>query len=66
MRGRRLPRDANHCPLGRIAAVVGEGDDRTFSVLVAERYFEQGANEVTLLVVDGDADTPSLRLIERT
>ncbi len=49
-----------------VAAVVGEGDDRTFSVLVAERYFEQGANEVTLLVVDGDADPPSLRLIERT
>lgn len=54
---------------GRVAGVgtvVGAGDSRTFAVLLAERYFVQGENDVTLLAVDDGSTAPVLRLVERT
>lgn len=49
-----------------VATVTGDGDSRTFAVLVAERYFVQGENEVTLLAAaDASARSP-LRLLRRT
>lgn len=48
-----------------VATLSGDGDTRTFSVLVAERYFIQGDNDVTLLAVDRDDATGALHPLER-
>lgn len=52
--------------LAGVAVLAGDGDERTFKALVAEQYFVQGDNEVSLLRPDGTAPDAPLRLVHRT
>lgn len=48
-----------------VATVTGDGEVRSFTVLVAEQFFVQGENEVELLAADDASARSPLRLLRQ-